>query len=302
MSPSRADSIVYILGRDGSLWTARPDGSHARKLGDRGFGWPSQASTGTIVAQGPGRRAPDGTQGGDIWVFAATGKLDHRIPAPADFSTLACPTFVPQHIRISPDGSKIAYDTWMCNHFITLWTPTASRGLNWPNQKLGQQGTIVPSWLGNGQVLLSFVSRAVGAREFAIYRPGDGDNSSTGWFSDAGWASGWRAFASSDAKRIAVVEDDAADRLGTPTRVAIKLYATDGAGSTPTAICATNIPFGPGFANVSPSFSPNDEKLLFGEPDGIHVAAIGDRPDCSAIERAPLVLPGATEGFWSPFG
>jgi len=301
MVPSRADSIVYVRGRDASLWTARPDGSHARKLADGPFAWPSQAGNGTIVAQGPGKPAPDGTRGADIWVFGATGRLDHRIATPADYSTLDCPTFAPQHIHISPDGSKIAYDTWMCNHFISVWTPVASHGLNWPNQKIGQQGAIVPSWLGNEKLLLSYVSAPVGAREFALYRPGDGDNALAGWFSDNGWASGWRAFASSDGKRIAVVEDDAADRLGTPTRVAIKLYVSDGSGGAPTAACAANIPFGPGFANVSPAFSPDDKKMLFGEPDGIHVAAIGERPDCAAMAHAPLVLPGATQGFWSSF-
>jgi hypothetical protein len=189
----------------------------------------------------------------------------------------------------------------MCNHFMTVWTPTSSRSLNWPNQKAGQEGTIAPSWLGNGQLLLSYVSRPVDGQEFALYHPGDGDNSLRGWFSDAGWATGWRASSSADGKRVAVVEDDAADRLGTPTRVAIKLYAVEGSDA-PTPICETNIPFGPGFANVSPSFSPNHRRLLFGQPDGIHIAEIGERPDCSAIARAPLILPGATQGFWSAFG
>jgi len=299
--PAAAESIVYIRGSDASLWIARPDGTGARKIGDGPFAWPSQANNGTIVAQGPGKRAPDGTRGGEIWVFTAAGRLDHRISAPADYSTLDCPTFAPQHIHISPDGSKIAYDTWMCNHFMSVWTPATSRGLNWPKQKAGQEGTIVPSWIGNDRLLLSYVSRPVDAQEFALYSPGAGDNALTGWFSDAGWASGWRAFASSDGKRIAVVEDDAADRLGTPARVAIKLYAAEGSSDAPTTICETNIPFGPGFANVSPSFSPNHKRLLFGLPDGIHVAEIGERPNCAAIARAPLILPGATQGFWSKF-
>jgi hypothetical protein len=136
---ARADSIVYINGSDASLWIAHPDGTHARKLSNGPMEWPSESSNGIVVARGPGRRAPDGTAGSDIYVFASTGRLERRIPTPADFSSLSCPTFAPSHIHISPDGTKIAYDTWMCDHFTTFWTPASSTSLNWPNQKLGQE-------------------------------------------------------------------------------------------------------------------------------------------------------------------
>lgn len=294
---ARADSIVYIRGADASLWIARPDGTHAHKLADGHMEWPSESNNGIVVARGPGRRAVDGTAGSDIWVFKPGGHLDHRIPTPADYSTLDCPTFAPSHIHISPDGSKVAYDTWMCDHFTTFWTPIASRRLDWPNQKLGQEGTVAPAWLGNGALLLTFVSRPDGAQEFARYTPGDGDNAMGGWFSDEDWADQWYAFASSDGRKVAVVEDDAPDRMGTPSRVAIKLFSIS--GGTPHAECAVDIPFGPGFANVSPSFSPDGRRLLFGLPDGIHIAAIGANDDCGAIAHAPLVIPGGTQGFWS---
>jgi Tol biopolymer transport system component len=297
---AHADSIVYIRGADATLWVARPDGTHARKLSNEPMAWPSESNTGVVVARGPGRRAPDGTAGSDIYVFAPSGRLEHRIPTPADYSTLDCPTFAPSHIHISPDGSKVAYDTWMCDHFTTFWTPISSHSLNWPNQKLGQEGGLAPAWLGNGQLLVTLGTRVSGGEAFARYQPGDGDNSASGWFSDGGWADEWYAFASSDGKKIAVVEDDAPDRLGTPSRVAIKLYSVSGAD--PHADCAANIPFGPGFANVSPSFSPDGKRLLFGEPDGIHIANIGTGNDCSAISRAPLVIRGGTQGFWSAAG
>jgi hypothetical protein len=297
---ARADSIVYINGADASLWIARSDGTHARKLSNGPMEWPSESSTGVVVARGPGRRAPDGTAGSDIYVFTDTGSLDHRIPTPADYSNLNCPTFAPSHIHISPDGAKIAYDTWMCDHFTTFWTPASSRSLNWPNQKLGQEGAVAPAWLGNGELLLTLGTRVAGGLGFARYRPGDGDNSAAGWFSDNGWAHDWYAFASSDGKKIAVVEDDAPDRLGKPSRVAIKLYSVTGAA--PHADCEVDIPFGPGFANVSPSFSPDDDRMLFGEPDGIHIANIGTSNDCRAISRAPLVIRGGTQGFWGAAG
>jgi hypothetical protein len=141
---ARADSIVYIRAQDSSLWTAAANGSHAHMISSQAMQWPTKADNGTVVAVGPGRRAPDGSRGADIWVFGPSGQLDHRIPTPADYSTLSCPTFAPSHSRISPDGSKIAYDVFMCDHFTTFWTPASARKLDWPNQKLGQEGTIMP--------------------------------------------------------------------------------------------------------------------------------------------------------------
>lgn len=297
---ARADSIVYVRSADSSLWVARPDGTHAREISSQPMAWPSESNNGTIVARGPGRRAVDGTAGSDIYVFSSSGRLEHRIPTPADYSNLNCPTFAPSHIHISPDGSKIAYDQWMCNHFTSYWTPISSESLNWPNQKLGQEGAVNPSWLGNGQLLLTLGTRVAGGEAFARYRPGDGDNSRSDWFSDSGWADEWYAFASLDGKKIAVVEDDAPARMGTPSRVAIKLYTVRGGDVH--ADCAAGIPFGPGFANVSPAFSPDDTRLLYGQPDGIHIAEIGQGNDCGAITRAPLVIRGGNQGFWSVAG
>ena len=145
---ARADAIVYIHAADGSLWTAHSDGTHARKLSNGPMAWPSESNDGIVVARGPGRRAPDGTRGADIYVFAPAGSLEHRIPTPADYSTLSCPTFPPSHVHISPDAAKIAYDIWMCDHFTTFWTAASARSLNWPNQKLGQEGAVAPAWLG----------------------------------------------------------------------------------------------------------------------------------------------------------
>jgi len=42
--------------------------------------------------------------------------------------------------------------------------------------------------------------------------------------------------------------------------------------------------------------------MLYGEPDGIHIANIGAENNCSAITHAPLVIPGGTQGFWSAAG
>jgi hypothetical protein len=295
-----ADTIVYVHASDASLWVAQPDGSDAHQINTGPMEWPSESSTGTIVAQGPGITAPDGTSGANIYVMDGKGNVDHQITTPADYSTLSCPTYAPQHVHISPDGSKIAYDVFVCNQFTTFWTPTASTGLNWPGQTAGQEGSIVPSWVGNTQMLLSYVEAPVGAEEFATYDAGNGDNTQAGWFSDSGWPSGWRAYASTDGQRIAVVEDDAANYLGTPSRVAIKLYSAAGPPPTPPSSgCEVDIPFGAGYANVAPSFSSDDRHLLFGEPDGLHVADVSDPTNCAGLSAAPLVVPGGTQGFWS---
>ena len=51
---ARADSIVYINSADASLWTARSDGTHARKVSNGPMEWPSESNNGVIVASGFG--------------------------------------------------------------------------------------------------------------------------------------------------------------------------------------------------------------------------------------------------------
>ena len=125
------------------VWAMAPDGTGQRAVthGERSYEWPSMADDGTILA-------PDTTG----WLHRLTpagGEIGAPIPTAAAVATEDTPAEPPTHVRISPDGSRIAYDEAIDGDVTTLWWPGE------PNQSLGQQGLVAPSWIGNDRLLLS---------------------------------------------------------------------------------------------------------------------------------------------------
>ena len=200
-------------------------------------------------------------------------------------------------MRISPDGTRIAYDEAIGGDVTTLWTPADSTTLAFPNQTHGQEGLVAPSWIGNDRLVLSRdVSALVeGAAEFAQYRVGDGDNSAEPLFSDidAEWATGFAATASRSGARFAVLADDAAEAGGTPRRLALRLFAGR------EFRCEIALPPEDTFNSASPTFSPDGTRVAWAESDGIHVATLGALDDCGAIREQVVTLPGAWEPYWT---
>ena len=122
-----------------------PDGTGQRAVthGERRYEWPSMADDGTILA-------PDVTG----WLHRLTpagAALGAPLPTAAAVATEDAPAETPTHVRISPDGSRIAYDEAIDGDVTTLWTGRAT----FPNQSLGQEGLVAPSWIGNDRLLLS---------------------------------------------------------------------------------------------------------------------------------------------------
>ena len=316
-SPAWADSLVYVKGSStGDVWIAHPDGTAQRQVTHGGgYSWPSEADNGTIAALGPGRTAPDGTRGMDIYKMDQSGsRIGSPIPTPSDYSTLSCPTYPPNNMRISPDGSKIAYDNFVCNHFTTFWTPSNSTGLNWPNQTVGQENYGDPFWMDNTHLLLSHVGVPWNINDtFTTYATGAGDNSSSGWFGDTteadpsnpnGWATGFNAAISRQGSKLAIYEDDAANWWdGNPRQVVIRLFTTTGAPpAAPTFRCQINLPasrFPHGASNDGLSFSPDGTQIAWEDTAGIHTAQVGNLSDCSAISQR-FVISGGIDPFWSP--
>lgn len=316
-SPAWADSLVYIKssGGTGDVWISNSDGTGQRQVTHGGgYAWPSEADNGTIVALGPGKTAPDGTQGMDIYKMDQSGHLiGSRIPTHSDYSNGNCPAYPPNNMRVSPDGTKIAYDEFICSNFATYWTPSNSTGLNFPNQTLGQEDYGDPAWMGNSGLLLSYVGVPFNLNDtFATYATGGGDNSSRGWFGDTtesdpsnpgGWATGFNATISRQGDKIAILEDDAANWFdGTPRNVALRFFTTNGTPpAQPTFRCQLNLPasrFPSGGSNNGLSFSPDGTKIAWEDTAGIHVANIGNLSNCSAITQK-LLIPGAIDPFWS---
>ena len=287
-----ADTIVFRVETD--ILRMNGDGSDQRALthGEQRYEWPSTADDGTLVAADElGRLHRLGRDG------AALGP---PIPTAATVATEDVPAETPTHVRLSPDGSRIAYGQLIDGDPTTLWTPANATGLEFPGQAFGQQGFGAPSWIGNDRLVLSRDVTSDAVTPIALYGLG-GDNSEEPWFSDdaSDWATGFGAVASRDGTRIAVLEDDAADNEGLPTRVALRLFTAAGPGAPPAFRCELALEAADTYALASPTFSPDGSRIAWAESDGIHAAALGALDDCGAIREQILTLPGAWEPHWS---
>jgi hypothetical protein len=290
-TPARADTIVFQ--RHGDVWAVAPDGSGERAVTTSGgYAWPSAADDGTIAATGPN---------GGLYRFTPQGDpIGDPTPTQATFADEDLPAEPPTHVRISPDATKIAYDEVIDYAVTALWTPAGSTTLDFPNQLAGQEGLESPSWIGSAQYLLSrdVTFSDPDLATFALYDTDDGDDSAANWFSDDGapWATGFDAAATRDGAKVAVVEDDAADNDGTPTRVALRLFT----GTT--FRCELPLGTDESYTGASPAFSPDGTRLAVAQADGIHVVSVGDLSNCAAIKQRTIGKPGDTQPYWTPAG
>src|SRR3954451_4101062 len=236
---ARADTIVFQ--RKGDVWAMQPDGSAERQVTHGGgFAWPSAADDGTIAAL-----AADGS----IHRFAPSGaEAGAPTPTQATFASDDLPAEPPTHVRLSPDGQRLAYDEETDSEATTLWTPAGETTLDFPNQATGQEGLEAPSWIGSDRPLVRPRPPRAGPdiATFALYDTADGDDSGADWFSDPGspWATGFDAAAARAGTRVAALEDDAADGDGTPTRLALRLFTVDAPGGAPVFRCGLPLPAG----------------------------------------------------------
>ena len=97
-----------------------------------------------------------------------------------------------------------------------------------------------------------------------------------------------------------MLEDDAADQNGTPSRVVLRLFVATAPGGAASFRCELPLEAADTYASTSPTFSPDGARLAWAQSDGIHVAALGALDDCGAIRGRVVTLPGAWEPHWSP--
>lgn len=288
---ARADTIVFRRG--GDIWIVSPDGSGERRVAQGTYAWPSESDAGTIAAV-------DAT--GAIHRLTQSGaEIGTPLPTAATQATENAPAEPPTHVRVSPDGQKIAYDELISDEATTFWTPFAATGLDLPAQNAGQEELEDPSWIGSDRLVLSrdVAALGTGAATFALYTPGDGDDSAVDWFSDAraDWASGFEAVTSRNGRRLAVLADDSAEFGGFPQRVELRIYDVDAPGGSARVRCDVKLPAAETVEHTGPTFSPDGNRIAWAEADGIHVATLGG--GCVAKEAA-IAEAGAWEPYWSP--
>src|SRR5689334_3708677 len=123
---ARADTITFM--RDGNIWLMAPDGSRQRQVSQgRDLAWPSEADDGTLVAQG-----------GD-YLYRFDQRFD-ALGAPVPTASLQTSDDLEieqaTHVRVSPDGTKIAYDEAFDDDVTALWTTADATS---PNMGPGQE-------------------------------------------------------------------------------------------------------------------------------------------------------------------
>lgn len=277
IAPSaHADSIVFRRG--GDVWRMSPDGTGQRQLTSGAtYEWPSAADDGTFVAA---------DSAGQLHRWSAAGAELNVIPvAPFDDTDEEAPTETPTHVRVSPNGALVAYDQAIEGDVATLVTDVGATTAT----LFEQDGLVTPSWIGNERLLLTRdISFDTEGPALSHYDVG---GSVTPWFSDpaTAWATGFDAAAGRDGARLAVVVNDAAEHEGTPTRVALRVYA----GTS--FRCEIELETSDSYPSFSPSLSPDGTRVAWAESDGIHVAS------SSCTGERVVTLPGAWEPHWSAY-
>lgn len=302
MPAAVAGSLLYVKG--GAIHLARADRSRDVVLKKGHWGWPSMDNHGVVAAQGPdGRTAPDGSAGYSVFRMRQTGRVLGREATPVDFSTLNCPYYPANHVALSPDGTELAYDYFdACNGSLATWTPaTRFKPHTWTSYT-------APRWLAGGSMVISHEGVTVTdtQAEIGIWRPG---HSATGWSTSIAdtWATSYNAAVSRDGRKVALIEDNAADYLdGAPRRVAMVFATAAGPGKPLTRQCAISLPTRlyrawHGTAGVGMSFRADGGVLAWDAQNGIWRATTRSLRSCSAASLQPrLWIRGATDPYFSP--
>lgn len=312
-----ADSIVYLKG--GNVWISNADGSGARQFTLNNYNWrsPSEADNGTVVvAGGLARVNPDGSDSdgsSEIYRFQPDGnQIGSFTPTWGSYSTPSCPAYPPSRVRVSPDGSKIAYGIYGCGaggYQTALWTPAGSTTLNFPSQTLGQQDFWNPIWIDSSRFTVSHSGPPVFGAHWGEHLYSDGDGVGGGWTEPSMTDYAADAVTSRDGGTVVVFFNDSFGYTdGQPRNVAMWVYHDASVPSDWThnsygsAVCTLTLD-ATKFADVEkidPTLSPDGTKVLWGDNSGVELMSLGDATNhCSGHSAIVTLIPGGSEPFYS---
>jgi WD40-like Beta Propeller Repeat len=319
---AEADSLVFVKG--GEIWISHGDGTEQRQVtgAANNWSWPTEDDAGVILAaggQGGVGAGVEDTPGSEIYRLNQQGtSLSEPQETPGSLSTVACPSYAPVSLRVAPDGKHFAYHSFVCDQFMVELGTVGGAAFSAGDR---MDEFVFPYWVSNSEYVIS----RGGVPLFGGCDPGNAEYGCEWWAREVGqqadygypWAAdpgssatGFDGLAvSRDGTRFASIEEDAADWTGGAHNVELRIASASGTPNesnetvpAPTFKCQLSLPADPEstlwFDNAGPTFSPDGTRLAFAEPDGIHIADVSNLSNCASV-TAPLVIPGATQPFWS---
>ena len=313
-APASADSIAYIQG--GDVWLATPDGARKVQVTHTGgYSAVSQADDGSMIALAPGERLHRLTRDGRV-------AADFLTPI-SDGASQAGPVnrfHGPFNPRISPDGTKVAYE-WFNDSYDNdtgcsdttvppcyVYSQRQGVGISHADRYTGPEefglmtGWIYPSWVSGDMLLRSF-SGAVMNDDAVFTRVGSGlaDSQLDPWFFDDNQGFGVDAVElSGDATTLIGIAGQSDEKLRVYRTTMSPFGAPDwdhkpfAQGNQPVAQQCYELPG----KFESTSLAPSGRAMAYGTAEGVWVAAIPE--GCAPGDAGALVLPGATSPDWGP--
>jgi hypothetical protein len=306
-------SILYENG--GKLWVASPDGRVKRRVPHSGsFEWPSQADSGTIVAQ----------RGLNFHRLSRSGKELNKPITTAFRKNPILPAYNgPFTPEVSPDGTKIAYTySFVASHFDpncnchrvspsmnTSYT-YANRFVEWPSRVFGRMGFHGnASWIDNRRVLgttehlFDYGGKVMDS--VGVDTLGGGDDSYRNWFSecvegcdDIQTLRMYRVDEGEMTRQRDKLVFTAGDLGGPASGKRLFIYRTKGAPpKLPGNPCHVT---GPNGKFTSPTWSPDGKSLAWADKKGIWVGRVGDVSGQTCQLTKTLVIPGGSSPDWGP--